>query len=94
MHMRRVVDEGGSVASAAAELRIPKHTLYNWRDIAEGRRKKRSRPAKAGWKPVTVVATPVVDVVKAPSVVVLGPRGLRVEGLGLTAVAELWRALD
>ena len=40
MHLRRVVDEGGSVARAATELRIPKHTLYTWRDVTEGRRKR------------------------------------------------------
>jgi len=94
MHMRRVVDEGGSIAGAATELRIPKHTLYHWRDIAEGRRRKRPKPSKVAFKAVTVIPTPVATVAKTPAVVVLGPRGLRVEGLGLDAVVQLWRALD
>jgi hypothetical protein len=96
MHMRRVLDEGGTVARAATELRIPKHTLYCWREVAEGRRKpkRRGRSARPGWKPVSIVATAMPAAVTSPGIVVLGPRGLRMEGLTVASIAELVRALD
>jgi|WetSurMetagenome_2_1015567.scaffolds.fasta_scaffold35775_4 transposase len=96
MHLRRVLDDGGTVARAAAELRIPKHTLYTWRDVAEGRRRRKrpEAPMRSGFKAVTVIPPAAVAPAAAPAIVVHGPRGLRVEGLSVDGIAALLRALD
>ncbi len=72
--------QGASIVEVASEVGINFRTLARWL----GARK------TARFDRVEVVATPVTTGV-ATSIVVHGPRGLRIEGLGLAAIAELVR---
>lgn len=72
----------GSVTAAAAQLGIPPHTIYCWRDLELGRRRQR-----VTLQPVEIVGAP------AAPLSVRGPAGLRVDGLTLEQVAQLWRLL-
>jgi hypothetical protein len=59
VHVRCVLENGGTIAQAATELRIPKNTVYTWYGDANGRRRKKVK-AKATTKfsPVRVVPDP------------------------------------
>jgi len=71
--------QGAKIVEVAAELGMKFHTLARW--LGE------KQPA-VGFERVEVVAPP-----SARSLVVHGPRGLRIEGLDLVGVAELVRRL-
>jgi transposase len=70
--------QGATILEVASELGMSFRTLGRW--LGE-------RKATAGFERVRVVAAPRAAAV----IVVHGPRGLRVEGLDLAAVAELVR---
>src|SRR5450755_756099 len=75
--------QGAKLVEVAAELGMQNQTLSRW--LGEKRAAKR-------FDRVEVVATaPVAAAPVASPIVVLGPRGLRFEGLDLAAVAELVR---
>jgi hypothetical protein len=90
-HVRRVLGEGGSISRAATELRIPEKTLYSWYESENGRRRKKAKP-KHRLARIRVVPDPTPP--SAPNLVVLAPRGLRIEGLDIGDLAALVRALD
>jgi transposase len=74
--------QGAKIIEVASEVGINFRTLARWL----GERK------AARFERVEVVAAPVPTVATAAaSIVVHGPRGLRIEGLDLAAVAELVR---
>jgi transposase len=72
--------QGASIVEVASDVGINFRTLARWL----GARK------TARFGRVEVVAAPVTTSA-APSIVVHGPRGLRIEGLDVAAVAELVR---
>ena len=74
--------QGAKLVEVAAELALSDQTLSRW--LGEKRASK---------KFVKVVAAPEAVSVPnvSPAIVVHGPRGLRIEGLELAAVAELVR---
>ena len=72
--------EGASMAMIGAELALCVSTLLRWKKI---------RPRAASFERVLVVA----DKAPVSTVVVHGPCGLRIEGLGVAEVAELCRRL-
>ena len=75
--------EGATLVEVATELGMPAQTLSRW--LGEKRTTKR-------FDRVEVVATAsAVAALAASPVIVHGPRGLRIEGLELAAVAELVR---
>jgi hypothetical protein len=69
---------GAGWGRVAEELGLCRATLERW--AADGK-----RPAFS--------AVEIVQVAPRESVIVSGPRGLRVEGLDLDGVVELWRRL-
>jgi hypothetical protein len=71
--------QGASIIEVASEVGMNFRTLARWL----GERK------AARFGRVKVVAAPVASA--APLIIVHGPRGLRIEGLDLAAVAELVR---
>jgi len=73
--------QGASIVEVASEVGINFRTLSRW--LGE---RKTSRFGR-----VEVVAAPPTTAAGAPTIVVHGPRGLRIEGLDVTAVAELVR---
>ena len=70
--------QGATIVEVASEVGISFRTLGRW--LGE-------RKAAGGFERVEVVATRAVS----SAIVVHGPRGLRIEGLDLIAVAELLR---
>ena len=76
---RRRREAGGTLEAIGEELSIPWRTLARW--CAE------ERKATAGFRSVEIVAVP------SATLVVHGPRGLRIEGLDLDGVADLVRRL-
>ena len=73
--------QGAKLIEVAVELGMHNHTLSRW--LGEKR---------AATKFVQVVARPAAAALPlASAIVVHGPRGLRIEGLELAAVAELVR---
>jgi transposase len=72
--------QGAKLVEVATELGMHNQTLSRW--VGEKRAAKR-------FDRVEVVAAPTVS--SAPAIVVHGPRGLRIEGLDIAAVAELVR---
>ncbi len=82
---------GASLAALAGELGVSVMTLYGWLKASAGKRRRR-----AGKKPALLPVQIVPDTgVQAgrPSPVVMGPRGLRVEGLSIEEIAVLLRGL-
>ena len=76
----------GTVTAAASQLGIPPHTIYCWRDLSRGRRRRHRR---LELQPIEIIdAQP-----ETAGVTVLGPAGLRVEGLSVEQLAQLWRLL-
>src|SRR3954466_1058912 len=74
--------QGASIVEVASEVGINFRTLARWLGA-----RKTGRCGR-----VEVVAAPVATApAVAPTIVVHGPRGLRIEGLDLIAVAELLR---
>ena len=73
--------QGASIVEVAAEVGINFRTLARWLGARKTERFGR----------VEVVAAPVRAAAAAVAIVVHGPRGLRIEGLDLAAVAELVR---
>jgi transposase-like protein len=73
----------GTVTAAAAQLGIPPHTIYCWRDLELGRRRRK----RITLQPVEIVGAP------AAALSVRGPGGLRVDGITLEQLAQLWRLL-
>jgi hypothetical protein len=74
--------QGASIVEVASEVGINFRTLARWLGARKAARFKR----------VDVVAAPVPTAAAvAASIVVHGPRGLRIEGLDLASVAELVR---
>jgi len=73
--------QGASIIEVASEVGINFRTLARWL----GARK------TARFGRVEMIAAPVTTAAAATAVVVHGPRGLRIEGLDLAAVAELVR---
>ena len=73
--------QGAKVVEVAAELGMKFHTLARW--LGE------RRATTARFERVDVVAPPAPPAPR--TLVVHGPRGLRIEGLDLTDVAELVR---
>jgi transposase len=74
---------GAKLIEVAAELRLHDQALSRW--LGEKRRANRFDRVQV------VAAAPIVAVAAASTIVVHGPRGLRIEGLELAAVAELVR---
>jgi transposase len=72
--------QGAKLVEVASELGMPNHTLARW--VGEKRATKR-------FERVEVVAAPAAPAVRA--LIVHGPRGLRIEGLDIAAIAELVR---
>lgn len=73
--------QGASIIEVAAEVGMNFRTLARWL----GERK------ATPFGRVKVVAEPAASAAGAPMIIVHGPRGLRIEGLDLAAVAELVR---
>ncbi len=73
--------QGASIVEVAAEMGMSFRTLGRW--LGE-------RKATAGFERVEVVAASRA-LASTAKIVVHGPRGLRIEGLDLVAVAELVR---
>jgi len=74
--------QGASIVEVASEVGINFRTLARW--VGE---RKASRFGR-----IEVVAAPVATApAAAPTIIVHGPRGLRIEGLDLAAAAELVR---
>lgn len=71
---------GVTLRGAARDMDLPWRTVEHW---ARG-----APTATAALRPVTVM-----PVATRPVVVVHGPRGLRVEGLDVVQLAELWARL-
>ena len=74
--------QGATIVEVALEVGISFRTLGRW--LGE-------RKGAAGFERVKVVAAPRASSSSAAAIVVHGPRGLRIEGLDLGAVAELVR---
>ena len=72
--------QGATIVEVAAEVGISFRTLGRW--LGE-------RKAAGGFERVEVVAAP--RPASTVAIVVHGPRGLRIEGLDLIAIAELLR---
>jgi transposase len=73
--------QGDTVAGIVGELGIGLDTYYRW---------KRIRPRALALRPVEVLPAVAVEV---RGLTVVGPAGVRVEGLSLAQVAELVRRL-
>ena len=92
-HVKHRKAEGSSAAAACREVGVHKATIIGWERDGKSRRRKKA-PSKRK-KPVPAVPVRAVQVTEAPSgwpVVVL-PGGARVEGLSISQLAELARAL-
>jgi hypothetical protein len=74
--------QGASIVEVASELGINFRTLARW--LGE-------RKASSFGRVEVVAAKAITAAAGAPTIVVHGPRGLRIEGLDLTGVAELVR---
>jgi transposase len=75
--------QGAKLVEVAAELGMPNHTLSRW--VGEKR-------AAKHFERVEVIAEPAAPAAPtARALIVHGPRGLRIEGLDITAIAELVR---
>ncbi len=74
--------QGASIVEVAAEVGINFRTLARWLGARKTERFGRVEVVAARFAPATAAAAPIV---------VHGPRGLRIEGLDLAAVAELVR---
>jgi|SRR6185369_924568 len=72
--------QGAKLVEVAAELGMPNHTLS--RCVGEKR-------AAKHFERVEVIAAPAAPTARA--LIVHGPRGLRIEGLDIAALAELVR---
>jgi len=83
-YLRDRLGAGGSPYAVARELGVSQTTLTRWR--LEARRD----PGLPHLRPVSVLPTPPTF---SGAISVQGPRGLRIEGLDLGAVAELIRRL-
>lgn len=82
-YFRRRRAAGVAISEISRELGVKRHTLVGWTLASEV-------PAKVSrFLPVNVVA----DAHAVSTIVVLGPGGVRVEGLDLAGVAELLRRL-
>ena len=75
--------QGAKLIEVAAELGLQNQALSRW--LGEKRRANRFDRVEV------VVAAPAVAAPAAAVLVVHGPRGLRIEGLDLAAIAELVR---
>lgn len=75
--------EGAALREVAAELGVSAVSLERW----SGRRRER----EASFRPIEVVGEPVR---RTSAVVVYGPRGLRIEGLTVSEIAELFARLS
>jgi transposase len=73
--------DGASYGALARELGVSGQTLANWR----------AQEQRSQLLPVRVSAMPPVA---STSIVVHGPRGLRIEGLTLDDVGELYKRLS
>jgi hypothetical protein len=82
-YFRRRRAAGTSVEAISRELGVKRHTIVGWTAMPE------VAATAPTFVPVSVVADPPVG----PRIVVLGPGGLRIEGLDLAEVAELLRRL-
>ncbi len=87
-YARRRRAEGGGIKSIAAELGLPWQTLDYW---LHGR-KPEARSEKVPLLPVTLEAE-VIKRTGEATLVVHGPRGLRIEGLDIEDLADLVRRL-
>jgi transposase len=75
--------QGAKLIEVAVELGLHNHTLSRW--LGE------KRAAKRFDRVEVVATTPAAAAPVASRIIVHGPRGLRIEGLELAAVAELVR---
>jgi transposase-like protein len=87
---QRLLDQGRSVTAASAELGLGRDTLGRWL--------RGSEPVEAHFRPVTIVEPPISadsqgGIQPVAGLVLVSPRGYRVEGLGVATAAELLRAL-
>ena len=74
------------MAKIAAELGVKPHTLNYWRA-----KQRTGRVQQKTLRPVTLRAEPTPS---ATGLVVLGPRGLRIEGMNLKTLVALLRELS
>jgi len=77
-YARERVASGGALAAVARELGVAANTLQAW--LADQRH-------SPGFRKVEIAAD------SAPTLIVYGPAGLRIEGLDIAALAELLRRL-
>jgi len=75
--------QGAKLVEVASELGMQNQTLSRW--LGEKRAAKRFERVEVVSAPVASIATPIL---------VHGPRGLRIEGLDIAAVAELVRRVS
>ncbi|MHC5035008.1 MAG: hypothetical protein ACYTFZ_08220 [Planctomycetota bacterium] len=78
---------GWDLPKVARALDVHPLSLKRWCDRAQ-----EAERYPAAMKPVAVLTSPAPE--KSTGVVVHGPHSLRVEGLSLDEVAELWRKLS
>ena len=82
-HRREREREGAALGEVAAELGVSAITLERW--------SRKSPERSASFRAIELVGEPVR---RASAVVVHGPRGLRIEGLTVSEIAELVERLS
>jgi hypothetical protein len=86
-YLTRRVGTGETAWTVGGELGLPWQTLQRWQRAGEG------QVEKSGAFRRVAVSRDERRVVPRSGMVVQGPQGLRVEGLGIRELAELWRSL-
>ena len=86
-YLTRRVGTGETAWTVGGELGLPWQTLQRWQRAGEG------QVEKSGAFRRVAVSRDERRVVPRSGMVVQGPLGLRVEGLGIRELAELWRSL-
>jgi transposase len=80
-------DQGIGLVAAAREIGVSAFSVTRWRSA------QRSGPESTFRKVVVTESCADAVILETMGIVVHGPRGLRLEGLPLQAVAELWQRL-
>lgn len=87
-YLARREGAGETAWTVSQEVGLPWQTLRRWQRAGDGQAEQ-----SAAFRRVAL-ARDERQVVPAAGLVVQGPQGLRVEGLTISALAELWRSLE
>jgi transposase len=89
-YLKRRQEDGSNLVAVAQELGVDCSTLQRWSEQCLGEAMEES---SRGMVPVVLRAEAVAPEKTKATVVVHGPRGLRVEGLSVVQIAQLMEAL-